>query len=804
MVGLLRSGKMPRSEKKVPEKEIGLIESWIAAGAPAARPEPEEVPRGFFLTEEDRGFWAFRPIRRPPVPSLERGERIRTPVDVFVLAKLREEGLDFAADAAPSALIRRAYFDLLGLPPPPEEVDAFVRDASPDAYERLLDRLLDSPQYGERWGRHWLDAAGYADSNGFTEADTARPYAWRYRDYVIRSFNVDKPWDRFIVEQLAGDELAGATQACAAEKASDPRLAELLVATGFLRMAPDGTGEEVPDVNLARNQVVAETLKIVSSSLLGLTVGCAQCHDHRYDPLSQADYYRLRAVFEPAFDWKSWRRPSERLVSLYADEDRRKAAEIEGEARKLDEAAGKLRHDLLEKVFEREIAKVPESDRESARVARNTPRGQRTPEQKALLKKYPAADVQGALDLYDPEGQKKFLEAQAKAGKVRATKPPEPFLMALTEVAGRVPDTFLFNRGDHDQPRDRVEPGEPEVLRAGNAAGPELTAAVTALRSEQGLASSGRRLAYARRLVSGGNPLVARVLVNRFWLHHYGRGLVNTPGDFGRLGERPSHPELLDWLASEFMEGGWRLKPLHRLLMTSTVYRQSSTGESSSQADPENRLLGRWRLRRLEAEAIRDGILAVSGRLQLLPFGPPVAVARDPAGRVVVGAQKTDGNGDPVGVEAVGEQESRRSIYVEMRRTRPLTVLDTFDLPAMAPNCDARAVTTVAPQSLLLMNDVFLLAQANHLADRLRREAPGDARAQVARAWKLLYCRRPEEAEVLDCLAFLAEQAETLRTRAVSPADPRKGPAAPRDVGLEALASLCQVLLSGNRFLYLE
>ena len=584
---------------------------------------------------------------------------------------------------------------------------------------------------------------------------------------------------------------------------------------------------------------MAETLKVVSSSLLGLTVGCAQCHDHRYDPISHEDYHRLRAVFEPAYDWKDWRPPAQRLVSLYTEADRKKAAEIEVEAKKIDDESEKMRKESLEKVFEREIARVPAAESNAVRTARNTAGDKRDAGQKALLKKYPAADVQGALDLYDPEANKKVLAKKEEATKLRGTKPPEPFLMALTEVAGKVPDTFLLYRGDHDQPKQKVAPGELEVLRlvtklkaqsskrqkSSNAQAPTTTSELDvatnkpplelgawnfsgALSLEFGASrrSSGRRLAYARWLTSGQHPLTARVLVNRFWLHHFGRGLVNTPGDFGQLGERPTHPELLDWLASEFMANGWKLKSFHRLLMTSTVYRQSSRHEASLKADPENRFYARMKLHRLDAETLRDSMLAVSGKLSLTQFGAPVAVARDTAGRVVTGAQKTDGNGDPTGVDALGDAEFRRSIYVQMRRSRPLTVLDTFDLPVMSPNCDARTVTTVAPQSLMLMNDVFVVTQSQHLAGRLRRESPGDVRAQITRAWRLLYGAAPTDGELRDNLTFLAEQAESIRARAAATADAAKKdqPPAPPDIQLQTLASLCQVLMSGNRFLYVD
>jgi len=798
---LIRSGDMPKGEKKLGAKEIAVIEEWIAAGAPTANPEPSELPKGFHITAEERRFWAYQPIQRPAVPQPREAGRARKAIDLFLLEKMRAQNLDFAPVADKATLIRRAYFDLLGLPPSPDAVDAFLADAAPDAYERLIERLLESHDYGARWARHWLDVAGYADSNGYAEADSPRGHAWRYRDYVIRSFNADKPWNQFIIEQLAGDELARATHENAAAKAADPQARELLAATGFLRMAPDGTGDEVPDQNAARNQAVAETIKVVSSSLLGLTVGCAQCHDHRYEPISHIDYHRMRAIFEPALDWKNWRNPSQRQISLYTPEDRQKADEIEAEARKIDQAAEKMRKDFLEQVFEKELAKLPEELRETVKTARNTARDQRTPEQIALLKVHPSADVQGALDLYDPELNKKVLAKQEEAAKLRGTKPPEPFVAALTENAGRVPDTLLFHRGDHEQPKEKVEPAEMEILRASIEA---WNRAAIFTEKPEGLETSGRRLAYARWLASGRHPLVARVLVNRFWLHHFGRGLVNTPGDFGSQGERPTHPELLDWLASEFMDGGWKLKPLHKLIMTSAAYRQSSRHDASARLDPDNQLFARAGLLRFEAETVRDALLAVSGKLQPAPFGPPEPIARDEAGRVVAGNQKNNGNNDPVLVDPIGERAFRRSIYLQARRSLPLTILEAFDAPVMTPNCELRTASTVAPQSLAMLNDSFVVEQARHFAGRLQAEYPGDARAQVIRAWRLAYGPPPKPEDVSRTLVYLAEQTEQIRTRLASlpPKDPKKNtPAEPQTL---ALASFCQALVSANRFLYVD
>ncbi len=658
LLRIIRDGEMPKQGKKVSAAELAVIEKWIAQGAKTSRPEPDTLAPGPVISEEDRAYWAFKPIVKPPLPVLENAPRVRSPVDAFVLAKLREQKIDFAPEADKRALLRRVTVDLTGLLPKPEEVDAFLADNSPSAYEIVVDRLLASPAYGERWARHWLDVAGYADSNGFAEVDSVRAHAWRYRDYVIRAFNADKPWNEFIVEQLAGDELAGATHGDASAALLDTRKRDELIATAFLRMAPDGTGDEIPDAKLARNQVLAEEIKIVSSSLLGLTVGCAQCHDHRYDPITQADYYRFRAIFEPAFDWQSWRTPAQRLYSLYTPEERAKAAEIETQAIAIEAEANAMNKKFLDEIFEKQIVKLPEEEREPYRAARAKPEKDRTPEQKALLKKYPSALALYALDLYDKALDNKVKDKRAEAAKLRGTKPAEGMVMALTEVKGKIPETHLFHRGDHDQPKAAMQPGELSVLAPAEFFTPEKLPS----------GSSGRRLAYARWLTGGKHPLVARVLVNQFWLHHFGRGLVNTPGDFGVLGERPTHPELLDWLAAEFVAGGWRLKPLQRAMVLSSTYCQSSRNDLAAKADPDNKFYARFKIQRLDAEALRDSMLCAAGTLNPEPFGAPVAIGRDAAGRVLVGKGELDGNGDPLKVVTLGKEFSRRSIYVQVRR----------------------------------------------------------------------------------------------------------------------------------------
>jgi hypothetical protein len=375
---------MPPTEAKkgLQPHEVEVIRRWIAAGAVTARPEPESIGAGPYFTEEERTFWSFQPVHRPEVPSTPGGFDVRNPIDAFLGVQLRDKGLPFSPEADRPTLIRRATYDLLGLPPTPEEVAAFVTDAAPDAYERLIERLLASPRYGERWGRHWLDVAGYSETDGNVGRDRGRPHACKYRDYVIRSFNADKPYDRFVLEQLAGDELARRPF-----DPNDPATVELLTATGFLRMAPDLT--ETSNTLPERNQAVAETFKVVTSSLLGLTVGCAQCHDHRYDPIAQEDYYRLRAVFDPAFDLGQWKRPSQRLFDITTAKAKVEGERIEAVAREKEADLKRRAEALARTILERELARVPDGERAAVTQAVGVSRGRRTAEQTALLKKYP-------------------------------------------------------------------------------------------------------------------------------------------------------------------------------------------------------------------------------------------------------------------------------------------------------------------------------------------------------------------------------------------------------------------------------
>ena len=792
----VKSGEMPPGKKKLGAAEVATIEKWIAGGAKVEAAEPEKLAAGFAITDDDRRWWAFQPVRRPAVPRNPDPKGSANPIDAFLSAKLAGKGASFNPPADRVTLIRRVTFDLTGLPPTPEEVDAFLADASPDAYEKRVDRLLASPRHGERWGRHWLDVAGYADSEGGSPQDPVRTNAWKYRDYVIRSFGTDKPFDRFVKEQLAGDELVKPPYA--ELKADD---LDALIATGFLRMAPDGSGAPGADQKLARNAVLTDVVKITSSAFLGLTVGCAQCHNHRYDPIPQADFYRLRAAFEPAYDVTNWKPPAARRVSLYTEADRKKAAGIEADAAKIDAERLKKQAGFIAATFEKELAKLPREKQADARAARDTPAAKRTAAQKKLMQENPSLNVSaGSLYLYDSKAAAELKKMGDAAAKVRKKKPVEEFVRALTETPGKVPQTFLHHRGDPDQPKGAVAPGGLRVL--------DGTLPLKPPAKPLAAGTTGRRLALANWLTDPRHPLTARVMVNRVWMLHFGKGLVGTPGDFGRLGERPTHPELLDWLASEFVANGWSVKKLHRLILTSVAYRQSSARDRAKDAaDADNRLLGRYPLRRLDAEAVRDAMLAVGGKSNPKAFGPPVPVMEDDAGLIVIGKANRDGAQYKLGDESVpAGEESRRSVYVQMRRSKPLAILGAFDWATAEPNCEARNSSTDTPQALMLLNGDFAITQAEAFAERVRREAGAEPKDRAKRAWKLAYLRAPTEKELASALAFLRRVTEAFRKQPAAPAAPKKAEKArePRSPEARAMAAFCQALLSSNRFLYVE
>jgi hypothetical protein len=783
----IAADKMPPGKDKLSEAEKALVRTWIDAGAKAdgtAAALPEGGDRQ--VTDADRQFWAFRGPVRPPLPAVRHRDRVHNPVDAFVLAALERNGLTLAPEADRVTLVRRASFDLLGLPPSPHEVDEFVNDPAPDAYERLIDRLLASEHYGERWGRHWLDLAGYADSEGILDADYVRTAAWRYRDYVIQAFNRDKPYDRFLNEQIAGDELVDYWAAVRTQKELSPEVVEALVATGFLRCASDTSRPDFVTIKNAPGyyyQTLDDTLKIVSSSVLGLTVQCARCHSHKYDPIPQAEYYQLQAIFMSAYRPSQWVPQVQRRL-LEATEAQQKEAQeynakVDGAVTPLRKQAGELTAQFAERLFADRLAKVPEPIREDVRQALAADPARRTEVQKYLAGKF-QKELRPDPPALDPLLKSTYPEyatrAAALAGALQAEEAKRrtfPEIRALYDLPREVP-TPLLRRGDYLNPGPEVRPGVLTALQTGKpfAWTPPGKEAKT----------SGRRLAFAEWVTQPDHPLTARVAVNYAWLHHFGDGLVATPDNFGHTGTPPTNPELLDWLATEFVARGWSLKALHRLIVTSSTYRQASTADPAEaararQVDPDDHLLWRQRLRRLEAEVLRDAMLRTAGDLNPQMFGPPVPVQRQADGEVITAA------------DAAG---SRRSVYLQVRRSQPLTLLQVFDQPVMETNCTRRSVSTVSSQALTVLNSDFVVRRGEQLAARVLREEPADP---AACALRLAFGRPATPAEREKLAAFL--DAQTARHAAAAP---RAGEEARR----RALADLCQMLLSANEFAYVE
>ena len=707
--------------KPMEAAELAKLVRWIDLGAPDAVAEPDlagtaEDP---LVSAADRDFWAFQRPQSPPPPTVKHTDLVRNPIDAFILAKLEERGLSPSPETDRRALIRRASFDLTGLPPEPAEVEAFLADTSSDAYERLIDRLLASPRYGERWGRHWLDVAGYADCEGRREQHLPRPDAWRYRDYVIRSFNADKPYDRFLVEQIAGDELVDYENPSARTK----EVEDCVVATAFLRMAPDPTWANLTGFVPDRLEVIADAIDVLGSGVMGLTFKCARCHSHKFDPIPQRDYYRLAATLKGAYDEHDWLKPQ--LISF-------------GGA--VSAGAG-----------ERFLTCVRDEERQQLKATRD-----KVTQELERLKTAPSAN--------DTEKRIKDLVASL---------PGEPQIFALWD-RGEPSPTYIYRRGDYQNAGALAQPGVPAVL-----AEPGATYEIAPPRP--GAKSTGRRLAFARWLVAPQQPLTARVMINRIWKHHFGLGLVKSLGNFGHTGDRPSHPELLDWLACEFMRQGWSMKGVHRMMMTSSAYRQSSvwSPQASRKLDPDNRLLSRMPLRRLEAEELRDSLLLVAGQLDEKRFGPADPVQRMPDGVVQSG--------------------KRRSVYVQLLRKDPPTILENFDLPAMNPNCLSRADSLVALQALHLLNDTVVRELAGQLATRVSSAAGAAPPDQIRVLYEIVLSRPPSAAEEslsLETLARLTEAWKANLSAAGSPADV--------DVSKRALTTVCHTILNSAMFLYID
>jgi Protein of unknown function (DUF1553)/Protein of unknown function (DUF1549)/Planctomycete cytochrome C len=777
-----RDLRYPLSIKPVTESELQLIRQWINVGAPAPPPPKVLADESVPTSDADRDWWSFRPPQRPPVPGVQARDRVRTPLDAFVIARLEASGLGLSPEADRRTLIRRAYTDLIGLPPSPAEIDTFLKDPDPAAYERLIDRLLASPRYGERWGQHWLDAAGYADSEGALGADPIYPNFYRYRDYVIRSLNNDKPYERFLLEQLAGDELVDSKRL----SKLTPELADNLIATGFLRTGIDPTVSPETNFPSDRYQVLADTVEIVSSSLLGLTMRCARCHSHKYDPISQRDYYQFTAIFSAAYSPEEWVKPPERFLVLAdaaeQEEARRHNAAVDAKIAPLQKEVKDLTQTFTARLFEQRLAKlVPEPQRQPVRKAIQTPAEKRNQVQKDLAAKFEAQLQVDAKELPGafPEFKQKSEALQTKLAAVEKTRHELPKAHGLTDVDPEGLPFYLLKRGEWNLRGPQVLPNVPAVLRAGAA---PYTVKKPATRT------SGRRLALARWLTQPDHPLTSRVLVNRIWQHHFGTGIVATADDFGHTGTRPSHPALLDWLACELVDQGWSLKKLHRLIMTSSVYRQQSQSRGAAvNIDPENRLLWRMPLRRIDAEVLRDSILAVAGQLNAAMFGPAVAVEEAADGQVHT---------------RTAPEFQRRSIYILHRRSTPLTILETFDAPRMTTNCLKRRRSTVVSQALLMLNSEFVHGRAAELARRIAHETGTDVTAQLDQVYQRILGRPPGPREQDLGRDFLQKQTKGYAALVVASFAARSPAFA--DPQHLALTDVCLALLNSAEFSYVD
>jgi hypothetical protein len=720
---------MPAAGPRLSAPQVQLLRDWIDQGLAW---DDALLPADGLKSQH----WAFQSVKRPAVPVTEKN-----PIDAFVLANLTAKGLAFATEADRRTLLRRLALDLTGLPPTPEEIDAFVSDLSPDAYEKQVERLLASPHHGERWGRHWLDVARYADSEGY-ESDHVRPYAWRYRDYVIRAFNDDKPFDRFLTEQIAGDELV-------------PYHDEHLIATGFLAAARLSSNEEDPSRQL--NDVYVDIANTTAAAFLGLTFNCAQCHSHKFDPISQKDYYRFQGFFLKGMPYN------------FALRDHAGRWAYEASKPPEYDPARKLLRTVLEGTKARLSEKARASLTAEQRTAYDRPADQRTPEEHALaveagLKlQFSGSQIEAAILTED---RALFTELKKKVEAIEAKLPDPPqawaFYSPVTSPHAVEP---LPMKGFYPPPFDVIALGrsKPFLLQAGDSRrrGPELDVGWPAVFGPTPAAAAELpRTALAAWLTDPSHPLTARVWANRVWQYHFGRGIVATPSDFGVRGTAPSHPELLNWLASELQHPTtgrpWSTKHLHRLIVTSRTYKQSSRNDTAAKLDPDNTLFARWTPRRLEAEAVRDCMLAVSGELDRTIGGKP---------------------------DSDETKSLRRGVYLLQKRQMPPGVQALFDGPTGATESCPKRLTTATPlHALFLLNNEFPTARATALAGRVRAAAESDPGKQTLAAFRFALGRLPTETERQAVAAFFDKVA----------------------VKDDPLALLCHALLAANEFTTLE
>jgi hypothetical protein len=760
---------MPPVEPKVTEDEARIIRDWIRAGARTAVMEKSLAPG-----KDEKSHWAFRPPVRPQLPLVKNPKWVSTPIDAFVLSQLETKGIKSPAIADRRTLLRRVYLDLIGLPPTPGEQKAFLNDRSSDAYAKVVDNLLSRPQYGERWARHWLDVVRYAESNGY-ERDGTKPHAWRYRDYVIDFFNRDRPYDRFLIEQLAGDEIEGSN-------------AKTQIATTFLRL---GTWDDEPAEPLMdRYDQLDDVLGTTATAFLGLTLRCARCHDHKFEPFSQKDYYRVLAVFEPLKRPHEERKDLDRFVGT--DEEltayQEATAKADAEVAAVQTQIEALNKELLKRLFagaekKRGTADLSWLEHAETVVAYRTEPQNRTKEQEELIEKFNAKLEQELHKQATEEERAELDEWKKQIAAINAARPKEPLRAYIWyEEGSHAPPTHVFERGDPTKPNEEVQVGLPPVLAQ---AAPEP--------SEPTKKSTGRRLWLARWLTRRDNPLVARVMVNRIWQWHFGEGLVASENDFGVMGQRPTHPELLDYLAQEFIESGWSIKHLQRLIVNSNTYKASSAWNAeAAKTDPDGVSLWRWQPRRLQGEVVRDSMLAISGRINLEMGGPSVY---PPLPRAVLEGQSRPGDGWEKSEE---RQAARRSIYIFVKRSLAVPELEVLDAPDTTSSCEQRPVSTTGPQALTFLNGDFAQEQARYFAARLLQEAGPATRAQIHRGFELALARPPRGDELKIALDFLASQQRQIE------ADAQSGKKEAGDARQRALEAFCLVLLNTNEFFYLN
>ena len=748
-----RSGKlqMPPGKKALAASEIDTLRKWIDEGAKWAGPAANSEP----------SWWSFKKLRRPALPS--GASPTANAVDAFISAKLREKALRPVAPADRRTMIRRAYLDLHGLPPAPEEVERFAADTSPDAWAKLVDSLLESKRYGERWGRHWLDVVRYADTGGF-ETDIYFPNAWRYRDYVIKAFNEDKPFDRFVQEQIAGDELwPDDLDLDGSFEVPKTKLEHLdaRIATGLYTIGP-AYHEAALFGGQVRYEWLTDVADTTGEAFLGLSLGCSRCHNHKFDPITQRDYHSMMAIFAPS---------EEREIPVVSQFDIfgfksgyptwLRVEEIKSAIHKIDSQARQRVVDKVRGRFPKEVL-----------AAFEIPVQKRTLEQRALASQLEKAVTEAGLqenaegkdaDIpLTPEESRRRDELIVELGKAALKANPVMQTATVLGHAITVPDTYITHRGDWRSKGEKVGPGFPAVLAGGRTV------------DANGPLAWGRRKALAQWLAEPDHPLTARVFTNRVWAWHFGRGIVGTPSDFGRQGEEPTHPELLDWLASEFVSQGWSVKKLQRTIMLSDAYQRSSQyDEANVRADANNRYLWRMNRRRMDAETLRDSVLATSGALNLKMGGRPVIPTLSKEEYITMWAR----NQWPEAMDPA--EPNRRSVYLYMKRSFPMPMMTTFDAPDTSVSCSRREATTVAPQALTLMNGEFMVQHAARFAARLRALRPDDLRGQVDQAWRIAL-GRPAAAE------------ET--ARAVTAIEG----------GQQTLERFCLVMLNMNEFLYAD